>query len=449
MDRFNVPGAQRAVDAESLGQHAAVRLFIERAVAVRPAFTVTNANAPAVAAISARLRGMPLAIELAAARIKLLSPDAILSRLEHQLDMLAAGSRDLPERQQTLRGAIAWSYDLLDDGARRLLDRLSVFDGGFDLDAAEAICGPASEIGGDIFDGITGLADQSLVKVDAMPDGETRFHLLESIREYAAEQLAGLGETALIEGRHREWFTAFAARAAAELAGADQRMWLDRLELAHDDIRAVLDRSVAQPDPPTAIGLAFSMWRFWQKRGHLTEARMRLEAMAAEPWSHDDPRLRARLLEALGGTLWWQGQVEEMGRRYDEALALWEGIGDKSEIANALYNASFVHAVADGIDGGSDAARIGLHRIESARDLYHEIGDAKGRRCTRALGNYHYSEAPGNGCGVRGRRDLPTSATYDGGVGTPHDRDRPAAQRGGPRGAGRHRGGDPPVRRRR
>jgi predicted ATPase/class 3 adenylate cyclase len=399
LDRFNVPGGQRPVDAESLGQYAAVRLFIERAVAVRPGFTVNNANAPAVAAISARLHGMPLAIELAAARIKLLSPDAILSRLEHQLDMLAAGSRDLPERQQTLRGAIAWSYDLLDDGSRRLLDRMSVFVGGFDLEAAEAVCGPSNEIGTDVLDGISGLADQSLVKVDPMPDGEPRFHLLESIREYAAEQLARLGETALIQGRHRDWFVAYAARAATELSGADQRTWLDRLELEHDDIRAVLDRAVAQPDPPTAIGLAFSMWRFWQKRGHLTEARMRLEAMEAAPWSHDDPRLRARLMEALGGTLWWQGEVFEMGRRYDEALALWEQIGDVAEIANAHYNASFVHAVPQGVDGGSDAQQIGLRHIETARDLYHQIGDARGEaNALWALGNYHYFRGdPGHG----------------------------------------------------
>ena len=147
LERMNLGGGPRAIDLTALGQYAAVRLFIERAVAVRPGFSVTNENAPAVAAISARLHGMPLAIELAAARIKLLSPDAILVRLDHQLDVLAAGARDLPERQQTLRGAIAWSYDLLDDGGKRLLDRLSVFASGCDLASAEAVCGPSSEIG--------------------------------------------------------------------------------------------------------------------------------------------------------------------------------------------------------------------------------------------------------------------------------------------------------------
>src|SRR4029079_3328695 len=269
--------------------------------AVRPNFTVTDENAPAVAAIAARLHGMPLAIELAAARVQLLSPDAILSPLEHHLDVLGSRGRGLPARQQTLRGAIAWSYDLLDDGSRRLLDRLSVFAAPADIDAAEAILGPASDLGIDVVDGLTALADQSLVRIDETPDGEPRFGLLESIREYAAEQLAPRGEQQLLLDRHRDWFVSLAERAAPELSGDDQRRWLERLELAHEDIRAVLDRAVAAADPAVAIPLALAMWRFWQKHGYLAEARRRLEAMAESPWSHDDPRLRARLLEAPRG----------------------------------------------------------------------------------------------------------------------------------------------------
>ncbi len=402
LGRLNLPGETRLVDPATLGQYAAVRLFIERAVAVRPGFTVTNENAPAVAAISARLHGMPLAIELAAARIKLLSPDAILVRLEHQLDLLAAGARDLPARQQTLRGAIAWSYDLLDDGAKRLLDRLSVFAGGCDLASAEAICGPASELGGDILDGLMALVDQSLVKVEEAADGEPRFRLLDTIREYAAEQLEARGETARIQARHRDWYVALAAQAAGDLSGGDQRRWLDRLELEHDDIRAVLDRAVAAPDPPVAIGLAFSMWRFWQKHGHLAEARRRLEAIADAPWSRDDPRLRARLMEALGGTCWWQGELGPMGLRYQEALDLWLSIGDQAEIANAYYNASFqfnvpAHAIRAGVD--PDADQIGLHYIEQAREIYRRIGDRRGEaNALWGMGNYQYfHEFPGHG----------------------------------------------------
>ncbi len=402
LGRMSLPGETRLVDPATLGQYAAVRLFIERAVAVRPGFAVTNENAPAVAAISARLHGMPLAIELAAARIKLLSPDAILVRLEHQLDLLAAGARDLPARQQTLRGAIAWSYDLLDDGAKRLLDRLSVFASGFDLATAEGICGPASEVGGDIVDGLMALADQSLLKVDEAADGEPRFRLLDTIRAYAAEQLDARGETAAIQTRHRDHYVELAARASAELSGTEQRHWLDRLELEHDDIRAVLDRATAAPDPPVAIGLAFSMWRFWQKHGHLAEARRRLDAMAAAAWSRDDPRLRAKLMEALGGTCWWQGELEPMTACYREALELWLEIGDDAEIANAYYNASFEFAVpaeTDRTDPDSVTERTGREYIERARDIYRRIGDRRGEaNALWALGNSLYFRArPGNG----------------------------------------------------
>jgi predicted ATPase/class 3 adenylate cyclase len=396
IERLSLPGEDRTLDVEALGQYAAVRLFIERAVAVRPGFMVTNENAPAVAAISARLHGMPLAIELAAARIKLLSPDQILARLEHQLDLLAAGSRDLPPRQQTLRAAIAWSYDILDDGAKRLLDRLSVFATGCDLESAEAICGPSSEIGGDIVDAMAALADQSLVKTDEGPGGEVRFRLLDTIREYAAEQLDVRSETEMIRARHRDWYVSFVERAAPELSGGDQRRWLGRLELEHDDIRAVLDRAVAAPDPPVAIGLAFSMWRFWQKHGHLAEARRRLEAMAGLPWSHDDPRLRARLMEALGGTYWWQGEIGLMGPCYTEALALWESIGDTAEIANAHYNASFQYALPNSAAPSArvDEDRIGLRHLERALELFREIGDRRGEANTLwGLGNYHYFQA--------------------------------------------------------
>jgi predicted ATPase/class 3 adenylate cyclase len=392
LDRMQFPGESRELDLAALNQYAAVRLFIERAVAVRPGFSVTNANAPAVAAISARLHGMPLAIELAAARIKLLSPDAILARLEHQLDVLAAGARDLPARQQTLRGAIAWSYELLDDDARRLLDRLSVFAGGCDLEAAEAVCGPVSELGGELVDGLMALTDQSLLKVEEAVDGEPRFRLLDTIREFAAERLAERGEMAAIEDRHGEWFLALAERAATEISGAAQRSWLDRLDLEHDDIRAVLDRAMARPEPTRAIRVGFAMWRFWQKRGHLTEARRRLAAMEAAPWSRDDPRLRARLVEALGGACWWQGDVAEMTERYKEALDLWLALGDEPEIANAYYNASFSFAIASTPGGPDpDPEQIGLGYVEQARERFHRLGDLHGEANSLwALGNYHY-----------------------------------------------------------
>ena len=365
---------------EELNTYEAVRLFVARAVGVRPDFAVTNANAPAVAAICARLQGMPLAIELAAARIRLLSPDAILTRLEHQLNLLAAGARDLPARQQTLRGAIAWSYDILDEADRRLLDRLSVFANGFDLEAAEAIGGPEAETGRDVLDGLTALADQSLIRsVDAEPP---RFYLLETIREFAAEMLDGRDDAAAIRARHTRWCVELVEAASAGLSGPDQRDLLSRLEREHDNVRSALDRASAAGNTDSAIRLAFAMWRFWQKRGHLYEARRRLEAIAAAPWSHTDPVLRARLMEAVGGVLWWQADLPPMKAAYAEALEIWRRIGDRAEIANALYNYSFSFAVAaDPSEDPStaDPTGEGIAAQEEAYAIYREIGDLRGQ----------------------------------------------------------------------
>jgi predicted ATPase/class 3 adenylate cyclase len=389
LQKLNLTNEERAVAVEVVTQYEAVRLFIARAVAVRPDFQVTNDNAPSVAAICARLQGMPLAIELAAARTKLLTPDAILTRLEHMLAVLAAGSRDLPERQQTLRGAIAWSYDLLDEGQKRLLWRLAAFVGGWDLDAAEAVCGPADEIGIDVLDGIMALADQSLVRTEEV-EGATRFRQLDTIHEFAGEQLAASGEQAEIEHRHTAFFLALVERAAPELSSVGQRGWLGMLERDHDNIRAAMDRAVALKDAGTAIRIGFGMWRYWQKRGHLTEAKHRLNVTEAEPWSRDDPVLRARLMEALGGVGWWMGDAETLDRAYTEALAIWRGIGDQREIANALYNHSFKYAVtADASTADPDG--VGLGEAEEALRLYREIGDERGEaNVLWGLGNYDY-----------------------------------------------------------
>lgn len=394
-----LPLAERTIDAALLSTYESVRLFVARATAVRPDFRVTNENAPAVAAIAARLHGMPLAIELAAARIKLFSPDALRARLEDQLGLLSAGARDLPERQQTLRGAIAWSYNLLDAGYCRHLDRLSVFEGGFDLAAAEAVCGPASDLGIEVLDGLVSLADQSLIRsVDAA--GEPRFQMLDTIRAYAAEQLAARGETEAIRARHAAWFVGLAQRLAPLLSGGEQRHHMDQLEREHDNIRAVLDRAAAAGDAPTAIGLAFAVWRFWQKRGYLTEARRRLEGMAAAPWSHADPALRARLMEAYGGVLWWQADIAGMRVAYREAVELWRGLGDKAELANALYNHSFSFTTpVDPSDqtGEVDPGGEGVRAITEALELYLEIGDRRGEANVRwGMGQRKYFENAGD-----------------------------------------------------
>ena len=400
VERLNLPREIRELDAEALNQFEAVRLFIARASLVRPGFTVTNANAPAVAGISARLHGMPLAIELAAARTKLLTPDQILARLEHHLAVLTAGSRDVPERQQTLRGAIAWSYDLLDEGARRLLDRLSVFRGGFDLEMAEQVCGPADEIGGDVFERIGELVDQSLVRPDdtgpdrddAVTAAGPRFTMLETIREFANEMLQAGGEAESIGDRHAAAMLQLAQRAAPELSGAGQRIWLERLEGEHDNMRAALDWSIRRPDPALGVRLAFALWRFWQQRGYLNEARARFDQLDAQGWDLE-PVDRARFAEAYGGVGYWQSDVAIATRNYNEALRLWREIGDKREIANALYNRSYADMIV--VMGGDFASASDLEpmraMLEEALALYRELGDAGGQgNILWALGSFHF-----------------------------------------------------------
>ena len=397
MERSSLGGELAGPDPASLDQYESVRLFVARAGAVKPAFGLTGQNAAAVAGIVARLQGMPLAIELAAARIKLLPPEAILARLGDQLAALGGGARDLPERQQTLRGAIAWSHDLLDTPGRLLFARLSVFAGGCTLEMAETICGPADELGIDLLDGIEALVDQSLVRAEEV-GGEPRFRMLETIRAFSAEQLAASGETDLVSERHARAFLDLAEGAAARLAGSEQRAWLDRLDLEHDNLRAALDWTTARPDPELAIRLGFALWRFWQKRGYLVEGRRRLERIAAQPWSSDDARLRARLLEALGGIAWWQGDIKSMATFYNEALDRWRVTGDQAEIANALYNASFSYVfTSTPADPASlDPDREGLRLMEEALAIYRALGDKRGAgNAVWAIGNWYHFHLQG------------------------------------------------------
>jgi predicted ATPase/class 3 adenylate cyclase len=392
IERLNLPKDLRNVDLEALNQYEAVRLFIARASQVRPGFAVTNANAPAVAGITARLHGMPLAIELAAARIKLLSPDQIHARLEQHLSLLTTGSRDVPARQQTLRGAIAWSYDLLDDGARRLVDRLSVFRGGFDLEMAERVCGPSDEVGGDVVDRIGELIDQSLVRPDETQDG--RFAMLETIREFAAEMLTARGETEAIGDRHAAAMLGLAQEAAPQLSGDDQRAWFERLEADHDNLRAALDWSLSRPDPALGARLSFALWRFWQKRGYLREARARFDALDAQGWELD-PVDRARFAEAFGGIAYWKSDAEAARRLYDEALALWRQIGDKREIANALFDRAYADMM---VIMSGDLSRDHLESarafLDEALELYREVGDKSGEGdILWALGSFYYFTA--------------------------------------------------------
>ena len=297
LDRL--PESLRRLDPATLDQYEAVRLFIARAQAALPAFGVTTQNAPAIAGITARLQGMPLAIELAAARIKLLSAEQILGRLERQLGFLTSTARDLPDRQRTLRGAIGWSYELLDEPHRRLLARLSVFRGGWDVETAETVAAAPDDIAPfDVLDGLAHLVDQSLVRrID--DDESVRFSMLETIREFALEMLEVSGDAERTASAHAGVFLTLAEQAAPELQGADQRRWLDRLERDHDNLRKAFAWFVGRPDATDAVRLTFALWRFWQKRGYLDEARRLMDSIAERvgislPTSaRGSPRLRA------------------------------------------------------------------------------------------------------------------------------------------------------------
>ena len=368
-----------AIEPGRLLDYAAVRLFVERAMAARPSFRLDPSNARSIARICARLDGMPLAIELTAVRVRLLSPDAILTRLERQFELDASGARDVPERQRTLRGAIAWSYDLLDEPSRRLLERMAIFVGGCDLDTAERVCGPSSELGRDLFDGISDLSDQSLIR-RSEADGDVRFTIPETIRAFALERLEARGEAEDLRRRHALAYLDLARTAAPELSGQDQKRWLERLEREHDNFRAALAWAVATPDPPTALGLAFSLWRFWQKRGHFQEARRRLDDLAGRPWVDDDPAAHARVLEALGGIAYWQGDFAAAIPAYGAALEIWRSLDDRPEIANALYNLAFTYNIDSDLNEHAPSLdmRYGGPLLDEALQIYRELDDQRG-----------------------------------------------------------------------
>jgi predicted ATPase/Tfp pilus assembly protein PilF/DNA-binding XRE family transcriptional regulator len=324
---------------EDLAQYAAVALFVRRAHDVRPTFTLTSENAPTVAAITVRLDGLPLAIELAAARIKLLSPEALLARLDASLSLLTRGSVDLPERQQTMRRAIAWSYDLLAEHERRLLRRLAVFVGGWTLEAAEAICDDSHRQELTILDRLAGLVDKSLVVPGEDDDGEPRFRLLELIHEYALEQLAASGEEAVVRQRHAEFYFGFSESAEKNLHGDAQATWFERLEEEHANLRAALDWAEASGAIDLGLRLATSLWWFWQVRGHLHEGRSRLERLLSLESCPDGEKgiiVRAEALRALGNLAWCQADYERAAKFLEDSLALNRSVGNSSGEAHAL-----------------------------------------------------------------------------------------------------------------
>jgi non-specific serine/threonine protein kinase len=330
---LQLPGPHCATAAAVAGCEA-VRLFTERACAARPSFVLDEQNAALIAEITRRLDGLPLALELAAARVKLLPPVALLARLEHSLPLLVGGARDLPERQQTLRATIAWSYGLLGRGAGRLLAVCSVFRGGIGLDAVQSVCAAAGP-GIDVLDGLEELVGQSLlrrVEEPAFP-ADPRFGMLFMVREYAGEQLAGMPERAKIEQAHGATFLALAETAGRRLQGADEQQWLDRLEVEHQNIRAAIDW-YARCEPDEALRLAAAMSRFWGVRGHFTEGRRRLEALLDA--CREESPMRVRALHGAASLAIDQGDYEDARGLLGESIRLSQELGDRCGEAMGL-----------------------------------------------------------------------------------------------------------------
>ena len=340
---LGVPDPANLPALDAMTQYEAVALFIARAMAAKPDFAVTNENAPAVAAITARLDGLPLAIELAAARVKLLNPQAMLPRLESRLALLAAGLADLPARQQTLRGAIDWSYGLLDEPQRCLFARASVFSGGFDLEAAEAICGPRLRDGAslDVLGGLGDLADQSLVRQVEEHD-HVRFRMLETIREFAIERLVERGESDELRRRHAAWFTDLIERAAPFLTGQDRALWLDAdrarpRQRAHRTGLGVGDPRHGHRVAHRVVHLALLAEPRLPDRGSRCTLppswRCRPTASTRCSWC-GATRLPAALRTGAGTSM-------PCREHYRTALELAREIGDQKLIADELYNFSF------------------------------------------------------------------------------------------------------------
>ena len=365
-DLANLPALDR------LARYEAVSLFVARASAVRQGFALTADNAAAIAEICARLDGLPLAIELAAATTKVLSPQALLARLVHRLPLLGGASRDVPARQHTLRDTIAWSYDMLPERQRELFARLSVFAGGFTLAAAESVC--ADRVG-DTFEGVASLVNKSLLGQVETSAEDPRFAMLGTIREFAADQLAASGQEEALERLHAEHFLAFAERAEPELTGSRPASFLDALSADDDNLRAALDRAMTRGWIELALRLGPALWRYWQMRGHLREGSERLGRLLAMPGIETHPAGHVAVLEAAGSVAYWMGDFPAAQRAYERVLARSREDGDPRAIAESLYNLAFpVHFQ------GADAEASAL--LHEAAELFGQAGDRGGRAKT-------------------------------------------------------------------
>ena len=367
---LSMPDPASLPPLEQLTEFESISLFVERAAASRPGFTLTPANAAAVAQICARLDGIPLAIELAAARVKVLSVDEIAARLTDRFKLLTLGTRTAPHRHQTLRAALDWSHDLLTDKERLLLRRLAVFAGGWTLAAAEAVCADQECPEGEVLDVLTRLVDRSLVLVGDLGQ-DTWYRLLETVRLYARERLDAAGDGEGVRRRHRDWYLQFAESVEPALQGPALESWLRRLEAEHDNIRAALDWCrTSEPLPEYALRLAGAMWHFWEVRGYWTEGREWLEGALKRGAGLDIPA-RAKALNGAANLAFFQGDFPRASALGTESLALSRRLGDKRAIASCL---NVLGLEACRLEKYDQAARMG----EESLALSKEVGDTWG-----------------------------------------------------------------------
>ena len=338
-----LPDSRSMSSLDALLQYSAIALFVQRASAVKPDFELTEQNAPAVAEICARLDGLPLAIELAAARVKHLSPSAMQTRLASRLQLLTGGARDLPTRQQTLRGAIDWSYDLLNAAEQKLFRRLSVFVGGGTLEAMEAVCNTKNDLGFDLLEGMASIVDNSLVQQVDQPAGDLRFLMLETIREYALDKLTASGEEDPTKRAHAAYYLVLAEEGASEEADAESSEWLNRLETEHNNLLSALEWLTDSGNADWALRLGTALFRFWETREYLTEGRDRLGKILKLEGAVAPTEARGRALFAAGVLAGGQGDYASADTLADESLQIARKLGDERGVAVCL-NALAVHA---------------------------------------------------------------------------------------------------------
>ncbi len=366
------PDPARLPPLASVSEFPAVALFVVRAQSSRPDFALTPQNAKTVAEICLRLDGLPLALELAAARIKVLPPQGILGLLQRRQELLTEGPVDLPPRQRTLSGAIGWSYDLLDPADTILFQRLAVCAGGCSLGAADAICN-ADHLMPRVLDGLASLIDQSLLRQERRSDGDARFVMLETIREYALERLEASGEQRFVHRQHAAHFLALAERAEQEFQGPDQGAWLTRLEAEHDNLRGALSWCISERnDAEIGLRLAAALGRFWEIRGYWSEGRRWLEA-ALRDVVDASPAATMNALNGAGLLAFQQGDYARAAALAEESLSLARAHGDKRGTATALNILGLCACVKGDY---THASALGAESLTLCREILDPVGIA-------------------------------------------------------------------------